>query len=81
MFTLLFFAVPAPSSAVPASDAWLVVDVLASLLVGLVGFYGSQKPRPVGLDLGFYPALFLGAGGAAFTFFGLFGVFQGLGLI
>ncbi|MCX4231799.1 hypothetical protein [Streptomyces ortus] len=82
MFTLLFFAAPAPpTSTASASVAWLVTDVLASLLVGAVAFYGSQRPAPVGLGLGFYPALFLGAGGAAVTFFGLFGVFRDLGLI
>ncbi|PNG21894.1 hypothetical protein [Streptomyces cahuitamycinicus] len=54
-----------------AGLAWCLVAALAALVVFFIGFYGSQKPKPVGLSLGFYPALFLGAGGGAVTFFGL----------
>ncbi|MDP5317410.1 hypothetical protein [Streptomyces poriferorum] len=64
-----------------SSAAWVVVAALAGLVVFLVGFYGSQKPKPVGFEFGFYPALFLGAGGAGATFFGLFQVFSTLQLI
>ncbi|MFE0845896.1 hypothetical protein [Streptomyces rochei] len=63
------------------SLAWCLVAVLAALVVFSVGFYGSQKPKPAGLALGFYPALFLGAGGGGFTLFGLLGVFAALGLL
>ncbi|SPF00241.1 hypothetical protein [Streptomyces sp. MA5143a] len=64
-----------------SSLAWLLVAALAGLAVFLVGFYGSQKEKPVGLELGFYPALFLGAGGAAITTFGLLTLFSSMDLI
>ncbi|MFD5848158.1 hypothetical protein [Streptomyces chartreusis] len=63
-----------------AALAWFLVATLAAVAVFLVGFFGSQKPKPVGLDLGFYPALFLGSGGGAITFFGLLTVFAARGL-
>ncbi|WP_445527493.1 hypothetical protein [Streptomyces cyslabdanicus] len=69
------------ASANSSSAAWITVATLAALVVFLVGFYGSQKPKPVGFEFGFYPALFLGAGGAGVTFFGLFEVFSTLHLI
>lgn len=50
-------------------------------MVFLVGFFGAQKPKPISFELGFYPALFLGAGGAGITFFGLVQVFNTLHLL
>nr|WSS73665.1 hypothetical protein OG491_36180 [Streptomyces sp. NBC_01175] len=69
------------ASANSSSAGWITVAVLAALVVFFVGFHGSQKPKPVSLELGFYPALFLGATGAGVTFFGLFEVFSTLHLI
>ncbi|MFF2230820.1 hypothetical protein [Streptomyces anulatus] len=46
-------------------------------MVFLVGFFGAQKPKPIS----FYPALFLGAGGAGIAFFGLVQVFNTLHLL
>jgi hypothetical protein len=64
-----------------SSLPWLLVAALAGLVVFFVGFFGSQKDKPVGLELGYYPALFLGAGGGAFTTFGLLTVFAAMNLI
>ena len=74
MFTLA-------ASAASSSAAWVAVAALAGLVVFLVGFYGSQKPKPVGLGAGFYPALFCGTAGAGVTFFGLIQVFSVLHLL
>ncbi|MFJ2745392.1 hypothetical protein ACIO3O_37680 [Streptomyces sp. NPDC087440] len=74
MFAL---AATAPPSAVP----WVLTAVLAALVVFFIGFYGSQKPKPVGLGVGFYPALFCGAGAAAVTLFGLVELFSKLHLL
>ncbi|MFF9496324.1 hypothetical protein [Streptomyces flaveolus] len=68
------------ASAHSSSAAWITVAALSALVVFLVGFFGAQKPKPVGFELGFYPALFLGAGGAGITFFGLVQVFSTLHL-
>ncbi|GHH31702.1 hypothetical protein [Streptomyces lanatus] len=64
-----------------SSLPWLLVAALAGLVVFCVGFYGSQKDKPVGLELGYYPALFLGASGGGFTAVGLVTVFDALNLI
>lgn len=77
----MFTSAVSAATASPNAPWAVTVIVLASLVVGLVGFYGSQKPKPVGMELGFYPALFLGAGGAAVTGFGLFEVFAALHLL
>ncbi|MGY5099445.1 hypothetical protein [Streptomyces sp. 900105245] len=71
----------AAAGAGAAGFAWCLVAALAGLVVFFIGFYGSQKPKPVGLDLGFYPALFLGAGGGAAAFFGLVMVFSAVHLL
>ncbi|WP_331448864.1 hypothetical protein [Streptomyces prasinus] len=64
-----------------AGLAWCLVAALSALVVFFIGYYGSQKPKPVGLAFGFYPALFLGAGGGAGTFFGLMEVFTAVHLV
>ncbi|MFC9166027.1 hypothetical protein ACFTZ8_35140 [Streptomyces fungicidicus] len=69
------------ASANSPSTAWIMVAALAAMIVLLVAFFGSQKPKPVGFAFGFYPALFLGASGAGVTFFGLVEVFSKLHLI
>ncbi|GAA5708023.1 hypothetical protein AQJ43_37770 [Streptomyces avermitilis] len=64
-----------------AGLAWCLVAILSAFVVFLVGFYGSQKPKPVGLGFGFYPALFLGASGGDGTFFGLVAFFSAMHLL
>ncbi|MFG1804975.1 hypothetical protein [Streptomyces sp. NPDC049040] len=78
---MLTLAASTASTASSSEAAYVMSAAFAALLVGVVGFFGSQKPKPVGLGFGFYPALFLGAGGASVTFFGAIEVFSALHVI
>ncbi|WP_404200302.1 hypothetical protein [Streptomyces tauricus] len=74
MFTL---AACSASSSTP----YIWVLVFAGLLVAVVAYNGSRQPAPVGLGLGFYPALFTAAGGFATTFGGGLAFFSHMNFI
>ncbi|WP_073492599.1 hypothetical protein [Streptomyces phaeoluteigriseus] len=54
------------SAAVDGSSTppWPLVAALADQVVFFVGFYGSHRDKPAGPELGYHPALLIGACGA-----------------
>lgn len=71
------------SAAVDGSSTppWPLVAALADQVVFFVGFYGSHRDKPAGPELGYHPALLIGACGGAFTTFGLLTGFAAMDLI